>query len=725
MRSLVSFLNERGPQELRVIAEYWQANLTDRLYTGNTFQLSQEMQSEFLQRRVIEKLSPMEINLLEAFVRQADFSSSWADLSMARPDLAGFQPQLAALRKAGLLFDQQVRDEGDDSITITEPPKKQPGWSELYSRRKRAEPSGPLKVIHSLPREIARPFARLLAEKTLSDRPVLADRTTLKLSHLPLPQLLAGLEPESLEIQGENWGILTLVGEADPATLAAELARSLSDAALQKSKLAELPPESLELFQTLNQGQGRTTIPALLEEFVSVRRLGRHLRPLTELLLVWEVFEDGQSLIFIPAEVRHPLETVRPSQQLIQTVAEPTNATAFPPYALAWDTLTYLNYLVQYEVELTAKSFIPKRDIKKLSTQLWRSEDPAESYRLSFLINLSHRLLLYTTDLDTNRLVPGAGLDEWLKLDFLEQMRRLIKIWREEAVRLGPVLYPYQYANANTVNRANSTMLDWLAECEPGVWYSLTALVEKVQREDPYFIMPRRDLLNMVGAQRLAELSKLWPRLEGTLIRQTFQTALEWLGIVRVGRGAEGEVTSFALTALGAEVCGQAPAQALPLADKPLLVQPNFEVMLFAPSVETVWLLQKFTNSKKLDQVSLFMLTRDALLRGLESGLRLSAISTWLAERNPQPLPQNLLVSLEDWSRSFRRVSLGPVTLLEVDDPAVLDELIGAKAYAEYFVRRLSPTAALVRLPAGTENRRSNPLKTLKAKLKAGGFYAD
>jgi DNA-binding transcriptional MerR regulator len=289
------------------------------------------------------------------------------------------------------------------------------------------------------------------------------------------------------------------------------------------------------------------------------------------------------------------------------------------------------------------------------------------------------------------------------------------------------VEYPYYYGNIKTTGQANRTMLDWLKDCEPGTWYSLDDLIHKVQLENPYFILPRRELVQMIGLKRLTELSKQWPQIEGTIIQKTFQTVLEWLGIVQIGRSETGRAVAFSLTDFGAEICGRAApgSTELPRPSYPLLVQPNFEIMLFAPEVETLWTLEKFADLKKLDQVSLYTLTKDSVLRGLETGLTLAQIQEWLEKRNPQPLPQNLAVSLQDWSKGFKRVQIAEVTLLEVEDPAVLDELLNSKQFADSIERRLSPTAALVRLPEVAENRRNNPLKTYKTRLKNGGFFAD
>lgn len=736
MKSLVAYLNHKSAAELRFIADTWQANLTDRLYTGNTFQLAQEMQSEFLQRRLVESMEPELFQWLELVIDQPEFTISQAELDHLNPDQPQREAELKQLKLAGLLFEEKTLVTEEAAVPGQAPPVKalKPGWSEIYGWRNRDKVAGSLKTVVStlvVPRELARPLARLLAEKKASLEPP-SGQPTLKPTQISLFYLLSLLETEKLEQAAESWGLTGLLGSAGPAQLVAELTTALSDQTHQAKVMEDLGVGSLELFNRLKLQGGKTTLPALLEEYVSLKRLGRSLRPLLERHLVWEAFEDGQSLVFVPAEILSPKKeqpVARP--QALQTVSPPAQTTLFPAYALAWDILTFLNYLVTNELKLTNQALIPKRDLKKISAQLWplKVEEIAglEYRRLDFLVRLCYNLNLYVTETLTWRLQPGPDFADWLKLDFYEQMRRLVGRWLAEPARTGPVEFPYYYANNKFISRANKTMLDWLKDCEPGTWYSLEALLQKIQREDPYFIMPRRELLNMIGLQRLTELSKQWPRIEGEIIQATFQAALEWLGIVKVGRDEANRVVAFCLTDFGAEICGQTNAAVtnLPQTAHPLLVQPNFEIMLFAPQVETLWTLEKFTELKKLDQVSLYSLTKEAVMRGLESGLTLENILGWLQKRNPQPLPQNLAVSLADWSKGFKRVKVEQVTLLEVEDPTVLDELLNSKQFAENLERRISPTAALVRLPDITETRRTNPLKTFKTRLRSGGFFAD
>ncbi len=727
MRTLVSYLNEKTPQELRLIAELWEASLSDRLYTGNTFQLAQEMQSEFMQRRVLEKLEAGQLQTLAFF---SNYSGPALSVEEAAVELnrAKATLEIMRLRQVGLLYDDRVKVDNLPTPTgQANEPRKRSGFSEIYGRPS-ATPTANKKAVIVLPRELARPLQRLVSEKLGNANAA----GHIRLSHLPLVNLLERLGPDSLESLAEPWGILSLQGNANHSEMVKEVAAALHDSALQRKVLNDLPNDSQEIFAQLKRQGGRTTIEKLLQEFVSLRRLARNLRPLTDHLLIWEAFEDGESVVFIPPEIASPQVNASGRSSLsLQTTTEPSNPTAFPPYALAWDSLTFMNYLGQNEVELTTQHYIPKRHVKKLSTLFWVQEDLEEPLRFAFMTQLCQKLQLYDNETYTRRLQPGPGLDEWLRLDFYEQTRRFFQTWLNSTYFSGPVGFPYYYGSSAAMTQANKAILSWLTECQSGTWYSVGSLLHKVQREEPFFIRPRRELMNQFGLQRVEEFARLWPRVEGEIIRNTLGTVLEWLGLVKVGRDSTGRVESFAVTELGLELTGVSGAthQSLVSVEKPLLVQPNFEIMLFAPQVDTLWTLLKFANPKKLDQVSLFTIDRNAVLRGMESGLTATVLLEWLSRRSMQPLAQNVVTSVQDWSKGFRRVMIERTTLLEVEDPEVLDELLKTKQYADYFVRRLSPTAALIKLPEpkttySSFEQRDEPLKSFKTKLKNGGFFA-
>ncbi len=721
MRTLVSYLNERHPRELEALAQRWEISLGDRPSGNYSFHLAIAMQSEFLQRRVVEKLKAEEQKLLRLYLRQPNYTANLDELH----EEAKFDPDelaiaLSRLTEFGLFFYDKIKTTEDDRFVIKERKPRRDNWRNSLAQ---ADLPNPQKLVLVVPRELARSLNRLLTEREASEK------TGIWPSRQPLPTLLTNLGSEELEQQAEIWGLIGLVGSARPEELTRELAQMMSSQSQQEQVLGQLSAVSRELFETLRKQGGRTTLAALQDKFGSFRQLARRLQPLTEQRLVWEAFEAWESLVFIPEEILKPQTgSVHSAAAPLQTVTPPASITPYPPYAMAWDVLSFLNYLSQHEVLFTVKHEFAKRDLKKIAARFWQPETEIElTSRTAFLLYLCSGLKLYQTKSGESQVVPGPALQEWLSLDFYEQMNRLTRYWLEENTWYYFYLfgYPAPYNSYTAIQVANKAVLGLLTDCEPGTWYSFEALLNKVQRENPYFIFSRRELLQSLGGQRLSEMSKNWRQSEGEVIRRVMGGLLEWFGVVQIGRDPSEQIVAFSLTEFGAAL-SQRPAAALPkipFVEKPLLVQPNFEVLLLAPQVETLWQLLQFSDVKKFDQVSLFTLSREASLRGIETGLSIETMLEWLESQSIQPLPQNLQMSLRDWSGTFKRVNLETAILLEVETPAMLDELITSKVYAAYFVRRLSPTAAIMQLPAPHSNRTTDPLKPLKNKLRAGGYF--
>jgi|GEM_PF-1953862 len=725
MRTLVSFLNEKKPQELRGIAEYWEANITNPLYSGNAFELALEMSKEFFQRRLIEKIPAPQLDLLRALLKKPNYYSVSSELS-AELNITVDQTNnlIEQLEKAGIVFSDTVKVEPHEKTDPVTPPPQGPrsGWNNLYGRRPPEPTPIPRKLVWAIPRELAKPLQRLIHEKFASDRN-LSVIGNIKISHLPLLNLLQRLEPEIIENLASEWGIIGLKGDASSREFVEELARAICDSNLQKRVLNKLDSESDSLFKKLKE-KGRTTIEDLLTEYVSIRRLGRALALLIENRLVWEAFEDSKSVVWVPLEIAKAAQTPLHSFAL-QSVSTPSIATPYPANALSWDILTMVSYLLQNEVEHTQELDIPKRHMKKIIPQLWGNNYEKDFQRSEFIVKLAKWIKLIYWDTQGK---PKAGeeLEKWLKLDLFEQMRILFALWKENPTSTGFLNIPFQLYGTENYNKGIESILEWLSECEPNSWYSFDSFLAKGLHEKPFFGNSRREILNKYGPKKISEVIKNWHKEEGAFIEQLMGTPLVWLGIIRTAEDESGNLSAFCLTDLGAELTARPGAEKIinQPSEKPLIVLANHELMLLSPETEGLWKILHFCDVKKLDKVSHFILNRKSILRGMDSGYSAGKILEWLESKSAQPLPQNCSVSIRDWSNEFKTVQVNEVILLETEDSLTLDQLVAHKKFSGYITRRLSPTVAIVQLPDQTSPIQNAPLKDFKTKLKVNGFYS-
>jgi hypothetical protein len=156
MKPLIYYLNIRSPQDLSRIAEIWEASLGETMVSGGAYELAQEMQSEFLQRRIFLALNPTQLKLLEALLKQTEFSASRLELHKLLPHLNESQLNLTLeqLQKMGIVFELRVKVAADDPEgTLVEQTAPAKGWGQLYGSRRIPQPveTARYKLIHLCP----------------------------------------------------------------------------------------------------------------------------------------------------------------------------------------------------------------------------------------------------------------------------------------------------------------------------------------------------------------------------------------------------------------------------------------------------------------------------------------------------------------------------------------------------------------------------------------------
>ena len=124
------------------------------------------------------------------------------------------------------------------------------------------------------------------------------------------------------------------------------------------------------------------------------------------------------------------------------------------------------------------------------------------------------------------------------------------------------------------------------------------------------------------------------------------------LGLVDIGMHG-GRVVALRLSRLGADLLDAEPATKVGGVRCSVIVQPDFEVLVFPGDDEhdVLHLFDRFATRVKSDHVHQFRIDRESVQAGLEDGLTGSQIVQELTDRAKAPIPQNVLYSLEDWSQ--------------------------------------------------------------------------
>ncbi len=191
-------------------------------------------------------------------------------------------------------------------------------------------------------------------------------------------------------------------------------------------------------------------------------------------------------------------------------------------------------------------------------------------------------------------------------------------------------------------------------------------------------------------------------------IEAVLRRGLTWLGVIEFGK-SEDDVEMMRLTARGAKLLGikvdrDAAQDTGPPPGECLVVQPNFEVMLFldpAPLHVVYRLYQVGQREKLSERVANFRLTAESVQRGLGMGLVADEVIDTLNEYSHAPLPDTVAFQMRDWERVHRKLELfANGVLLRHADADKLDLLVGQLEHAQrgekFEVRRLGPTSVFI-----------------------------
>ncbi len=515
-----------------------------------------------------------------------------------------------------------------------------------------------------------------------------------------------------------------------PAYYKEEVADLLLEALSQPERVANmvsiLPPSAKAIYDLLRQHGGRMKLVELRKQAgLAETDLRQSLRHLAQRFLVLETYERATRTFFIPKDILQPHVPVTKEPPPLELLdGEPTTKRVVPGYALAWDILSVLNFVQQNQVTLTAQdSRIPKRLVKRINDMLLVQEQ--SEGRLDLVLHAA--LSLDLLEQEGSLLVTTPRTEDWAaNLTFASQQRRLFKMWLDDRRWFEPMVMSNGYWWGGDITAGRKQVVGKLAALEPGRWYSALSLLHHIEQADPFVFRSKADTVRYLGYRNLTRFHQEWPQREGRLLLNVVETGLHWLGMVDTGYDAEGNFVAFRIKPEAMELLQSGGEGKLPKmhtrTHKMLLLQPNFEVLVFHPESGPLWRLLKFTDLARHDMVSVYTITRESVTRALEGDMSVADILKFLAEESQREVPQNVARSIEDWGRSIKRVRLSDATILEVDDPSVLDELAASRKTASYLVRRLSPTHALVNLPETNAWARDSAMQKVAKALKAAGY---
>lgn len=160
----------------------------------------------------------------------------------------------------------------------------------------------------------------------------------------------------------------------------------------------------------------------------------------------------------------------------------------------------------------------------------------------------------------------------------------------------------------------------------------------------------------------------------------------------------DGKVAAVRLNPLGAKGLGKDMDSDEDYKQNPLIVNPDFEVILFqeGDSYSLIMQLDKFAVRIKSDSTYHFKITSTSVEKAVAGGMTAAEIITILSENSRVVVPQNVIYSIKEWGEKVKFVQVSNVTLLRGRSKEVVDRILQSSRMKEFVLERLSPTAVLV-----------------------------
>ena len=127
-------------------------------------------------------------------------------------------------------------------------------------------------------------------------------------------------------------------------------------------------------------------------------------------------------------------------------------------------------------------------------------------------------------------------------------------------------------------------------------------------------------------------------------------------------------------------------------------VQPNFEILLpHSASWTARWKLSQIAVLEQQDQMLKYRLDKTYLLNALKRGMPAEDVLSVLKNLSTYPLPENLVLTVQQWVESFGQVTFLQLSLLECSSPEQAASIASARKYRQYVLGLYGPTTVIVR----------------------------
>jgi hypothetical protein len=247
------------------------------------------------------------------------------------------------------------------------------------------------------------------------------------------------------------------------------------------------------------------------------------------------------------------------------------------------------------------------------------------------------------------------------------------------------------------------SVLDLVSSLAEGSWWSLSAFLSSVRDQAPDFQRPAGDydswfILDKESGEYLKGRSS-WDRVDGALLRFMICGPMHWLGLIDLARPAENEPSSaFKLSDWAQKLWHGGSPTGIPREEDPIWVNMDGQIRLSNFTPRTVrYQVGRFAEWESYkDKHYLYRISPQSLERAGSQGLRTHHLVNLLKKYASAGIPPSFLDALGRWERSGVEAKIYNTSLLRVEKPEILNQLLQTPA-KRFLGEVLNPTTVEIK----------------------------
>jgi hypothetical protein len=701
MKTLKQVLGEYSEEQLSQLARWWGiGDPPEEGWRHHHGLLIQLLQDQVAVRFAWEQISEDERKVLHNMLNFSASNGALHDviLKITRLPEANFEQALTALKQYMLIIEEQTSIKFASATT--------------GSSSKQEKSAGVKTTKLSIAKDLLAPLLSVANE---------IYSTNLDLSQMRLENILARLNQDRLYEIGRLYGFM--LHDYYSRTLpSSRLAGQMVQPDVALFAWDQFDANTRKLLKWLCENEGVATMQAAREYTgFDNSSLSTVIHTLERFAFAFDMFSGSERKVFVPRELLKNLKKAAAQPESVEETPPGLVALETPPQSIykadtliLYDLATIIGAMFQQNIEPTQANRVPKRIANKLQpllqiaqrVQPYYGDDETTDMLFSMALQLG---LVKRNKLSANgikpRYVQGPLFEKWSLMDVVDQTHRLLEFWLDghHWIDIAGVNFDSNDSYYLDVLAGRKAVISFLSTCIPGQWYSIDSLLRTMKDQDPYVLRPRQAAMGVSGFRSARNMLTNWYKSDGEVILGMLSSTLFELGLVTLGyqksllseKDEPVNPDSFMLTDLATTVLQTSGepsfSSVLPASGHSLIVQPSFELLLLQPDLPTVYSLLPFAQVNQIGIVSRLTLKQNSVLRGLESGRNIEQIIKVLEEHSQKELPQNVVYTLHDWTKSYKEVTISQVLLLDVPSEALANEICSSPKLSAFGLRRIAP----------------------------------